>query len=265
MHSLFSELFTRPDHRALLHNAHAFVVEDMGQNDPSHDMHHVERVVRMGVHLLKSELLTAPESSTNVERCSLLVVLACLLHDVKDFKYSGSEAAGIDAVHAFLSQELTALSWDEHDKSTLVEDVCYIIKNVSFKNELKSSDPTSSEKEAVDQSIDLCARIVQDSDRLDAIGALGIARCLAFSGARNRALYDPAFGPLVGMTKEQYLSLQTDPEMRKHNTAINHFYEKLFLLKDLMKTTTGRKIAEQRTDLMRSYVDQFLKELNQEL
>ena len=118
-----------------------------------------------------------------------------------------------------------------------------IIKNISFKGGNFKKEFTSKELE-----------VIQDADRLDAIGAIGIARCFNYGGFKNRALYDPDILPNLHMTKEEY----------KKSTAptINHFYEKLLLLKDRMNTTTGKKIAEERHNFMQTFLNQFFKEWN---
>jgi len=167
-----------------------------------------------------------------------VVELAALLHDIKDWKYSNSETAGVEAAEKFLKSQ----GFDE-DK---VKKVVNIIENVSFKNELS--------KPIGETSLSIEAAIVQDADRLDAIGAIGIARTFSYGGAKNRSMYDPRYGPRENLTKEQYMQ----PSL--HNTSINHFHEKLFLLKNMMKTKSGKLMAEKRHAFMMAYVDQFLSE-----
>ena len=139
-----------------------------------------------------------------------IVQLASLLHDIKDFKYSGSETAAGEAVVAFLDGE-------GYPKSK-TEKIVYIIEHMSFSKELASKD--SSASLADDAVLQKELDIVRDADRLDAIGAIGIARCFSFGGSRSRPLYDPNVPPKLNMTKEEY---------RKNNngTCINHFYEKV--------------------------------------
>lgn len=123
----------------------------------------------------------------------------------------------------------------------------YVIENISFRKEI-------SQKASVDHPIEL--KIVQDADRLDAIGAVGIARCFSFGAARDRPMYDPNVLPKENMTKEEY-----DEQIKKNNSVtLNHFYEKLFKIKDMMKTESGKKIALQRHDFMVTFVEQFKQE-----
>eukprot|EP00798_Chlamydomonas_sp_ICE-L_P024355 gene24355-9970_t len=121
---------------------------------------------------------------------------------------------------------------------------------VGFKDELPK-EGTASNGVSGKPSMSIVAKVLQDADRLDAIGAIGIARCLTFGGAFNRELYDPAKPPRVGLTKAEYMG---SPEK---NTTLNHFYEKLLLLKDMMKTATGRQMAQGRHDYTAQFLDQF--------
>jgi uncharacterized protein len=169
----------------------------------------------------------------------LVVELAALLHDVKDWKYSGSETAGADAVRAFLESRGCARE--------LIERVVHVVAHVGFKNELGR---------AAGQQLQLTPElaVVQDADRLDAIGAIGIARCFTFGGARNRAIYDPARAPERNLTKEAYAAQRDAP-------SINHFFEKLLRLKELMKSEAGRRRAEARHAFMEAYLKQFFAEV----
>ncbi|KAG2490408.1 hypothetical protein HYH03_011208 [Edaphochlamys debaryana] len=169
-----------------------------------------------------------------------LVDLAALLHDVRDYKYSGSEGATAEAVQAFLSQQGV-------DPET-ISSVLYIISRVGFKEELAKGAQAGP---GVSKELSLEAAIVQDADRLDAIGAIGIARCFTFGGAKHRVLHDPAVPPREGLSKEQYVDSEAKP------TTINHFYEKLLKLKGLMKTAAGQQIAAQRHGFMESFLEQF--------
>ena len=187
------------------------------------DWFHIERVY-------KNAILMAKE-----EDCDLTVVkLGALLHDIADSKFhDGDETIGPKTARAFLEGENV-------DEVTIAH-VINIIENISFKGgnfEKKFS------------SIEL--EIVQDADRLDAIGAIGIARCFNYGGFKNRALYNPAIAPKLNMSKEEYKNSESP--------TLNHFYEKLLLLKDKMNTETGKKIALERHKYMENFLSQFYAE-----
>ena len=200
-----------------------FVKRTLADAEAGHDWFHIERVYKTALKI------------NEVEQGDLLIVsLAALLHDIADSKFNGGdEEIGPRIAGEFLHQL--------NLEPTVIEQVQLIIKNLSFKASLGTLTFQSKELD-----------IVQDADRLDAIGAIGIARAFTYGGYKNRVLYDPAIKPQLQMTKEDY----------KNTTAptINHFYEKLFLLKDLMKTTEGRKMAEQRHNFMLLYLDHFYQE-----
>ncbi|WP_297793756.1 HD domain-containing protein [uncultured Eudoraea sp.] len=190
-----------------------------------HDWFHTKRVLANSIHIAKEE------------NADLFVVqLAALLHDIADSKFhDGDETIGPKIASEFLKGLKVDKSSREH--------VIRIIETVSFKNSL------SLEKEPFN-SIEL--QVVQDADRLDAIGAIGIARAFNYGGFKNRALYNPKIEPKTTMSKEEYKS--------SGSPTINHFYEKLLLLKEKMNTITGRKLAEKRHAFMLNYLDQFYKE-----
>lgn len=123
----------------------------------------------------------------------------------------------------------------------IIKEVLNIIQNISFKNRGEATSNPSLE-----------LKIVQDADRIDAIGAIGIARTFNFGGFKNNLMYDPAIPPKLNMSKEEY--------KKSNGTTINHFYEKLLLLKDLMNTETAKKIASERHDFMLRFLDEFYKE-----
>lgn len=200
-----------------------FVKAKLEQAEGGHDWFHIERVY-------KNALLIAQEES-----CDLTVVkLGALLHDIADSKFhNGDETIGPKTSRLFLESENV-------DEATIVH-VVNIIENISFKG--GNLERTFSSKEL---------EIVQDADRLDAIGAIGIARCFNYGGFKNRALYNPAIPPKFGMSKEEYKT--------NDSPTINHFYEKLLLLKDKMNTPTGKKIAEARHRFMENFLSQFYAE-----
>jgi uncharacterized protein len=161
------------------------------------------------------------------------VELAALLHDIADWKlHDGDSSVGPTIARDWLVSLDLAPDTTEH--------ICQIIANISFKGAAVEQQPLSPE-----------GQVVQDADRLDAMGAIGIARAFAFGGAKCRAIYDPAVNPTEHLTPEAYL---------KGGTTINHFYEKLLLLKDRMNTATGRAIAEARHQFMEDYLRRFFEE-----
>lgn len=169
----------------------------------------------------------------------LVVALGALLHDIADSKFhNGDETIGPRMAREWLQSLQVA--------EPVIEHVVNIITHISFKGGNHHQPFKSMELD-----------IVQDADRLDAIGAIGIARAFSYGGFKNRLLYDPAVPANLKMTKEEY----------KTNSAptINHFYEKLLLLKDRMNTVTGRRLALQRHEFMESYLKQFYGEWDGEL
>jgi uncharacterized protein len=160
------------------------------------------------------------------------------LHDIADPKfYDGDESVGPKIATKFLEEQNVA--------KDIIAHVINIIKHIYFKNSLETSGKKFTSKEL---------EVVQDSDRLDSIGAIGIARCFNYGGFKNRALYNPEIPPNLNMTKEAY----------KNSSAptINHFYEKLLLLKDKMNTVTGHQIAAERHSFMELFLKQFDDEWN---
>lgn len=201
-----------------------FVQEKLKGAEAGHDWFHIERVYKNALKINAEE------------KGDLTVVsLAALLHDIADSKFhDGDEELGPRIAAEFLH----GMGLDHG----VILHVQQIIKNLSFKSSLGKIDFHSKELD-----------IVQDADRLDAIGAIGIARAFTYGGYKNRVLYDPAVKPNLNMSKEEYKTAV--------NPTINHFYEKLLLLKDLMKTRTGAAMALQRHDFMQSYLDQFYTEV----
>lgn len=201
------------------------VKNELRNAEAGHDWFHIERVWRNALHIHKHE-------GGN----KLVIELAALLHDIADSKFHG----GDDTIGPRKAREvMEQLNINTHT----INEVVYIIENISFKG-----------GRDIPQRRTLELDIVQDADRLDAIGAIGIARAFNYGGYKGRALYDPAIPPNMNMTKEEY--------KKSSAPTLNHFYEKLFLLKDLMNTSTGRQIAEERHDFMQQFVEQFLKESN---
>ena len=201
----------------------AFVKEKLDNAEGGHDWFHIERVY-------KNSILIAQE-----EDCDLTVVkLGALLHDIADSKFNdGDETIGPKTARAFLESENVFEETINH--------VINIIENISFKGGNFENKFSSKELE-----------IVQDADRLDAIGAIGIARTFNYGGFKNRALYNPSIAPNLNMSKEEYKN--------SNSPTLNHFYEKLLLLKDKMNTATGKKIALERHKYMENFLSQFYAE-----
>jgi uncharacterized protein len=203
--------------------------------DGSHDFLHIERVMNL------AETLARMEGVADIE----LVKLGALLHDLEDWKYSGSETAGPEKARSWLLSQ-------QFDKER-TEKVVEIIECIGFKNELG----LTKEEAAVKAAANPALAVVQDADRLDALGAIGIARAFTFGGAKHRPLHDPTSTESVDspmLTKDQYVKRPSN------GATVQHFYEKLLHLKDLMKTPSGKKLAEERHKYMEAFLEQFLAE-----
>ncbi len=205
-----------------------FVKERLEGIESGHDWFHTERVWKL------SKLIAA------TEECNLTVVeLSALLHDVADAKFhNGDENLALVVARDFLEKQ----NVDEG----LVEQVLFIIQKISFKNRGEAP-----------EMLPIELKIVQDADRLDAIGAIGIARTFNFGGYKNNLMYHPDIQPNVAMSKEEY--------KQYNGTTINHFYEKLLLLKDLMNTQKGKELAERRHHFMEMFLEEFYREWNVEV
>ena len=203
----------------------AFVKKELKNAEGGHDWFHIERV-------FKNSILISKDEKVDV----FVVSLAALLHDIADPKfYNGDETVGPRVASKFLT--------NQNVSKEIIKHVVNIIQHISFKNSFDKA----SEKFT---SIEL--KVVQDADRLDAIGAIGIARCFNYGGFKNRTLYDPEILPNLEMTKEQYKNSDAP--------TMNHFYEKLLLLKDQMNTTAGQRIAADRHRYMELFLAQFYAE-----
>ena len=202
-----------------------FVKNELQGAEGGHDWWHIERVWK------NAKLIAAEENANN-----FVVELAALLHDIADSKFhDGDENVGPLKAKNFLK---TMNVYPD-----IMDNVENIIRNISFKGGNFTQDFSSIE-----------LAIVQDADRLDALGAIGIARAFNYGGFKNRALYNPEIKPDMQMTKDAY---------KKGNApTINHFYEKLLLLKDRMNTTTGKRLAQERHRFMENFLQQFYKEWN---
>ena len=210
----------------IIENAIKYVHEIFARDFSGHDFYHTMRVYKTAVQI-------AVRENADI----LTVQLAALLHDVDDIKLSPTTYSVKKNAVDFMKQNKLS---DE-----IINSVCKIIEEVSF----------AGTDSVVPSSIE--GKCVQDADRLDAIGAVGIARAFAYGGNKGRKMYDPNIKPMTNMNKEQY-------RQNDNSTTINHFYEKLLLLKDMMNTETAKKIAERRHAFMQTYLDEFLAEWNNE-
>jgi len=212
----------------LVQNTIDFVKESLKNAEGGHDWFHIERV-------FNNTMLIAKEEDVNL----LVVSLGALLHDIADAKFNdGDESLGPKMAENFL------LSLKVPKRT--INHVTNIIKYSSFKaglNDGKMKKKLFTSKEL---------QVVQDADRLDAIGAIGIARAFNYGGFKNRALYDPSIPPNLEMSKEEY--------KKSKAPTLNHFYEKLLLLKDKMNTATGKRLAQQRHQYMIDFLEQFYQE-----
>lgn len=210
----------------IIENAIKYVHEIFARDFSGHDFYHTMRVYKTAVQI-------AVRENADI----LTVQLAALLHDVDDIKLSPTTYSVKKNAVDFMKQNKLS---DE-----IINSVCKIIEEVSF----------AGTDSVVPSSIE--GKCVQDADRLDAIGAVGIARAFAYGGNKGRKMYDPDIKPMTNMNKEQY-------RQNDNSTTINHFYEKLLLLKDMMNTETAKEIAERRHAFMQTYLDEFLAEWNNE-
>jgi len=198
-----------------------FAKETLKDAEAGHDWFHTLRVYNNARLIAKSESVDL-----------YIVALGALLHDIADSKFhNGDDTVGPRVARKFLLQH--------NVDSFVINSVIDIINNISFNKSLETNNKPN--------SIEL--DVVQDADRLDAIGAIGIARCFNYGGFKNRKLFDPSIKPNLKMSKKEYKNSKAP--------TINHFYEKLLLLSDKMNTKTGKKIAKERHQFMTEYLDQF--------
>ena len=211
------------DQHAVVNSCISFVKKELLDGEKGHDWWHVERVWRTSVLISKSEPVNL-----------FVVELAALLHDIADAKFNdGDEEIGPVKAKEFLQSMEVEFSVAEH--------VVQIIRHISFKGGNTLHGFSSPE-----------FQVVQDADRLDAMGAIGIARAFHYGGYKNRLLFHPEIRPNLRMTKEEY--------KKSDGPTINHFYEKLLLLKDRMNTPTGKALAIRRHAFMEQFLDEFGRE-----
>ena len=205
-----------------------FVKEVLSDAEGGHDWWHIYRVWKLSKHIAQTE---------NVD--NFIVELGALLHDIADSKFhDGNEEIGPRKAREFLSSL-------DVEKNVIIH-VENIISNISFKGGKHTQKFKSPELD-----------VIQDADRLDAIGAIGVTRTFNYGGHKNREIYNPEIKPNLNMTKEEYKN--------SNAPTLNHFYEKLLLLKDRMNTNTGKSMAEHRHKYMEQFLDEFYKEWNGEL
>lgn len=207
-----------------LKNVRSFSYDKMYKDTTGHGFDHIQRVVKMSNHLLKQE---------NADR--LITLSAAYLHDIADDKLVSDYLSAQAEIITFLRKN--AFTDDQIRKIT------FITQNLSFSKNL--------DHRILDLPLE--GKIVQDADRLDAIGAIGIVRAIYYGGAHAEKIYDPSFKPRQKMSKNEYRDLS-------HETIINHFYEKLLKIKDLLNTQTAKQIAEKRQQVMLSFLENFKEE-----
>ncbi|MHB9781761.1 HD domain-containing protein [Streptococcus sp. 10F2] len=210
------------DKKTILEKARTFVFQELAGEASGHDWWHIHRVTQNAITIAKQE-------GADLFICEL----AALLHDIADAKFNESEAVGLQIVQNWLTTNGVSASDSEH--------ILHIIQYMSFKGGTQSH-----------VSLSLEGQIVQDADRLDALGAIGIARTMAYSGHFGRPIHDPTRKPREQLSLEEYRNGQ--------DTAIMHFYEKLLKLKDLMNTTHAKKMAQGRHQFLEAYLEQFYAE-----
>lgn len=209
--------------QAIIDQTAEFVKTSLADAEGGHDWWHIYRGWQTAKHLAQTEPVDL-----------FIVELGVLLHDIADSKFhDGDEQIGPNKARQFLQ----SINVDP----TIVDHVVKIIENISFKGGQHQQSFRSPELD-----------VIQDADRLDALGAIGIARTFNYGGHKNRPIYDPNIKPNLQMTKEEYKS--------SNAPTLNHFYEKLLLLKSRMNTKTGRQLAEQRHQFMEQYLQQFYQE-----
>jgi len=209
----------------LINKTIELVKQKLEGTESGHDWFHIERVWKLSLKIQEKE-----------GGDKLIIELSALLHDIADPKFhNGDETLASKIVNDFLTEQ--------NVDSETIQKVIFIIDNMSFKN-----------RNDAPENLPLELKIVQDADRLDAIGAIGIARTFNFGGYKNNLMYHPDIKPKLNQTKEEY--------KKSDGTTINHFYEKLLLLKNLLNTKTAKEIAEHRHQLMLQFLDEFYKEWN---
>jgi uncharacterized protein len=225
------------------------VTEVMKDNDASHDINHVKRVVSLALVLAKMEGITDPDTLEVIE-------LAAWLHDVGDYKYNK------DKGNAAIADLFDRCNYPPHKRDRII----HVIENIGYRDELKFIERNGyscHEKDDVLNAIHFVKRdpiyhtdelcIVQDADRLEALGAIGIARCLFYTASKGGIIHDPSAIPEHSLSSEEYAARSTSTKEKRH-AATTHFREKLLKLQHLMKTESGKRIARERTAIMHTFI-----------
>ncbi|MFP7297936.1 HD domain-containing protein [Neobacillus niacini] len=208
--------------KQMIEKAAVYVRNELGEDATGHDWYHVDRVRRAALHICSEEQAGDP----------FIIEMAALLHDIPDEKLNDSAEAGKKKLDLFFQ----SIELPDEAQNAIVQ----IIESISYKGGRKT------ELKSIE------AKIVQDADRLDAIGAIGIARAFAYGGKKGQPIYDPAINVREEMSLEEY--------RKGKSTSIHHFYEKLLKLKDLLNTDTAKNMAEKRHQMMEQYLEQFYLE-----
>ncbi|SCC12236.1 HD domain-containing protein [Gilliamella intestini] len=221
MNKLPNTQLTQQQQKMVL-NIQSFVKQKLADDFTGHDMAHIERVVRLAEQILQHE----PKANC------FIVIVSAYLHDIIDDKVVDD----VNQAMIELRQYLISLALTDND----IELIFAIIENISYRKNLTNK-----------KTLSLEGQIVQDADRLDALGAIGIGRTFYYGGNKHNIMHDPSIPPRTSMTEQSY---------KQPNTVINHFYEKLFLLKDMINTPAAKEMAEQRHHFLVQFVAQFENE-----
>jgi len=242
-----------------------WVKHELRQMDGSHDWWHIHRVRNTALAIARKERPDGDDPAFD-----LVVELAALVHDVRDWKYSGDPEAGTRAIARDVAGMIRTIT-DVHPD--VLRRVLNVVQRVGFKDELATSgealgggDGSKKNQKPKKQPVDnlpLELKVVQDADRLDAMGAIGIARTFCYGGAKKNPMHVPGVEPRVEMTRAQYEAAQRggggeeDGGEARPNTVVNHFHEKLLTLRGLMKSDAGRRRAEKRHETMLQFLKTF--------
>ncbi|WP_066061228.1 HD domain-containing protein [Neobacillus soli] len=210
----------------IIEQTKVYVRNELGEDATGHDWFHVDRVRRNALHICQEEKIGEP----------FIIEMAALLHDIPDEKLNESAEKGKEKLASFFQR----ITLPDEAKNHIIQ----IIESISYKGGRKT------ELKTVE------AKIVQDADRLDAIGAIGIARAFAYGGKKGQLIYDPNIAIRAEMSLDEY--------RKGKSTSIHHFYEKLLKLKDLMNTEAARKMAESRQQMMVVFLEQFYQEWDEQ-